>query len=69
MKKMIKGLLAVAFCFQLSSVFAWGTIGHRVVAEIAERHLNKKAKRILEKSLDSKSWHIGQIGGLYQVGS
>ena len=49
MKKMIKGLLAMALCFQLSSVFAWGTTGHRVVAEIAERHLTKKAKKNIGK--------------------
>lgn len=49
MKKMIKGMLALVLCFQLSSVFAWGTIGHRVVAEIAERHLNKKAKKKIGK--------------------
>lgn len=28
---------------------AWGMIGHRVIAEIAENHLNKKAKKNIQK--------------------
>lgn len=31
------------------SAFAWGTTGHRVVAEIAQRHLSRKAKREIKK--------------------
>ena len=44
----MKTKLLVAFTFILSlfstNVWAWGTTGHRVVAEIAERNLTNKAK-------------------------
>lgn len=36
---MLTGLLAVQICF------AWGVTGHRVLSEIAQRHLTKKAKK------------------------
>ncbi|MBB1149179.1 MULTISPECIES: S1/P1 nuclease [unclassified Myroides] len=49
MKKILFGL-ALTFCFlQTTAIFAWGTTGHRVIAEIAERNLNKKAKKELQK--------------------
>lgn len=41
--------LFVLILFFSVKVFAWGTTGHRVVAEIAERNLNGKAKRHLKK--------------------
>lgn len=41
-------LLLVVLIGHLKGVFAWGTIGHRVIAEIAENHLNKKAKRNIQ---------------------
>lgn len=42
--------LWIAGCFLTSSYsFAWGTTGHRVVVEIAESHLNCKAKRQIKK--------------------
>jgi hypothetical protein len=31
------------------AAFSWGTTGHRVVGEIAQRHLTKKAKKELQK--------------------
>ncbi len=48
--------LVVLFALVLfsQSVFAWGTTGHRVVAEIAERHLTKKAKKNLAKLIGSE---------------
>lgn len=42
-------LLMLLFIGQLQYSFAWGSIGHRVIAEIAENHLNKKAKRNIKK--------------------
>lgn len=51
-------LLAVACCLLFmvqTNVFAWGTTGHRVVTEIAERNLNKKAKKNLKKLLDNQT--------------
>lgn len=35
-------------CFG-NEVYAWGTTGHRTVAEIAERHLDRKAKKEIAK--------------------
>ena len=37
------------------SLYAWGPMGHDVVAAIAENNLTKKAKKNLEKLLDGKS--------------
>lgn len=37
------------FILSFSQAQAWGTIGHRVIAEIAERNLTKKAKRNIYK--------------------
>lgn len=38
-------LVVLFFIGPMKCSFGWGTIGHRVIAEIAENHLNKKAKR------------------------
>ncbi len=35
--------------------FCWGLTGHRIVAEIAERHLSKKAKKELHKLIGRES--------------
>src|SRR6185503_19360589 len=44
-----KKLLFIALLFAPLSAFCWGVTGHRVVAEIAQRHLSKKAKKELKK--------------------
>lgn len=49
MKKILYFLLAALFTLQTANVFAWGTTGHRVVAELAERNLTKKAKKQLKQ--------------------
>lgn len=51
MKKILSAFLLALCLFQSTSSFAWGTIGHRVVAEIAERNLTPKAKKELKKIL------------------
>lgn len=48
MKKILFTLIAI-LCLNVSSALAWGTTGHRVVAEVAEQHLNRKAKRAIKK--------------------
>ncbi|WP_430614619.1 S1/P1 nuclease [Flavobacterium sp. JP2137] len=48
MKKILFVILAL-LAMNLSSAWAWGTTGHRVVAEIAERNLTRKAKKNLKK--------------------
>lgn len=37
------------------SGFAWGVTGHRVVAEIAQRHLNGKARKALKELIGDQS--------------
>lgn len=54
----MKKLLIIATLFALaactSKVLAWGTTGHRVIAEIAERNLNKKAQKNVKDLLDNQ---------------
>ena len=47
--KKITAITSLCFCMLLLSAnaMAWGTTGHRVVSEVAERHLSKKAKQNL----------------------
>ncbi len=43
-----------AFPCYASEVF-WGKTGHRVVGEVAERHLTRRARKAIEKLLDGES--------------
>ena len=44
-----KILLIISFLLgSLNQTYAWGTTGHRIVAEIAEKHLSPRAKRNLK---------------------
>jgi hypothetical protein len=47
-------LLFVAVSFSLSA-FSWGLTGHRVVGEIAQSHLTKKAKKELRKLIGDQT--------------
>lgn len=47
--KILNNLLILGTLLTSVYSFAWGTTGHRVVAEIAENHLNCKAKRQIKK--------------------
>lgn len=49
MKFMRSVLFFLGLIIISQSAFAWGTTGHRVIAEVAERNLSKKAKRNLHK--------------------
>jgi len=49
MKKFIGKISFLALVFISLQVYAWGVTGHRTIAEIAERHLNKKTKKELKK--------------------
>ena len=51
--RIILTILLALFCSTLS--YAWGPMGHDVVAAIAEQNLNKKAKKALNELLDGKS--------------
>ncbi len=47
--------LALALTFIVQSAFAWGQIGHRVIGQIAEWHLTKKAAKNIKKVLGPNS--------------
>ncbi|WP_134089557.1 S1/P1 nuclease [Olivibacter sp. XZL3] len=48
-------LLTALFIFLSNSAFAWGLTGHRVVAEIADQRLTKRAKRNIQQILGNES--------------
>lgn len=47
--RVTKRVLLIVLLFAPLYAFCWGVTGHRVVAEIAQRHLSKKAKKELKK--------------------
>lgn len=47
MKLISKVLFVVIMSLAVQQSFAWGTTGHRIVADIAQRHLTKKAKKAI----------------------
>lgn len=53
MKKILLSLISL--CILPSYVFGWGQIGHRVIGEIAQNHLSKKAQKQVEKILGDES--------------
>lgn len=48
-------VLVIAILLITQSAFCWGVTGHRVVAEIAERNLSKKAKKELSKLIGKQT--------------
>lgn len=56
MKKIVAfNILTVLFLFLSCAAFGWGLTGHRVVAEIADQHLSKRAKKNIYKILGDES--------------
>lgn len=53
MRKIIY-LFVALFLVNTTAAWAWGTTGHRVVAEIAERNLTRKAKKNLKKIIGNQ---------------
>jgi hypothetical protein len=54
--KLVKKLLLVAAFFYLPFTgMAWGVLGHRIVGEIADSYLSKKAKRAIFEILGTES--------------
>jgi len=51
----VKKVFLVVLLFAPLYSFCWGVTGHRVVAEIAQRHLSVKAKKELKKLIGSES--------------
>jgi hypothetical protein len=52
---MKKLFFLILFCSSLCNGFAWGPTGHRVTGLIAEKYLNKKAKKEIERILKGQS--------------
>lgn len=48
-------LLILLFIYVPVSSFAWGMLGHRIVGQVAESYLSKKAKKEIQKILGSES--------------
>lgn len=55
MKFSIRIIAIIIFCLNSNFVFGWGKTGHRVVAEIAEQNLTKKAKKEIRKITNGQS--------------
>ena len=55
MRKTVITLLSIIMLMNATAAFAWGPMGHDVVAAIAEQHLTPKAKKNISKILDGKS--------------
>lgn len=51
----LRPLFVVALLAISHTVFCWGLTGHRVVGEIAQQHLSKKAKKELRKLIGSET--------------
>lgn len=55
MKRLAISILSIFIMLESVSVYAWGPMGHDVVAAIAEQNLTCRAKKKLKKLLDGKS--------------
>ncbi|MES2647391.1 MAG: S1/P1 nuclease [Bacteroidota bacterium] len=55
MKAVLKFLIVTGFILQVQQSKAWGVTGHRVVGEIAQRHLTKSAKKAIREIIGQES--------------
>lgn len=53
MKKLLY-ITIIVLLLNTQNIWAWGTTGHRVVAEIAEQQLNRKAKKNIQKLIGNQ---------------
>ena len=51
----LRFLLVVGFVLTSHMAFCWGVIGHRVIGDIAQEHLSKKAKKGIKKLIGRES--------------
>lgn len=54
-RRYLKVILPLIALFAWQQSFCWGLTGHRVVAEIAQQHLSKKAKKELKKLIGKET--------------
>lgn len=52
--KLFLKMMVFAGLLYSAEAYSWGVTGHRTVAEIAQRHLSKKAKRNIKKIIGSQ---------------
>ncbi|CAN5517660.1 S1/P1 nuclease [soil metagenome] len=55
MKLYYKVIILLVFVCSIEQAFAWGVTGHRVVAEIAQRHLSKKTSKAIHEIIGGES--------------
>lgn len=55
MKKAIVSFLSIFMLLESMLLYAWGPMGHDVVAAIAEQHLDRKTRKEISRLLDRKS--------------
>ncbi|RXF71757.1 S1/P1 nuclease [Arcticibacter tournemirensis] len=56
MKTLVRNILiAGLFIYTPVQTMAWGLLGHRIVAEVADQHLNKKARKEIQKILGTET--------------
>lgn len=55
MKRVVAIILVLLFSNNIFAVDDWGKTGHRVVGEVADEYLNKKAEKEIAKILDGHS--------------
>ena len=55
MKRIVLIVLSTFIMMERVSLYAWGPMGHDVVASIAEQHLNRKTKRKINRLLGGHS--------------
>lgn len=51
----LKSLFLIIGLFTLQHAYGWGLIGHRVIGEIAQTHLSKKAKKEIQKLIGKET--------------
>jgi hypothetical protein len=61
MKNLVKILFLLFALVGSNPAFGWGQTGHRVIGQIAENHLSRKAKKNIEKILGDESLAIVSI--------
>ncbi|MEI9944708.1 MAG: S1/P1 nuclease [Chitinophagaceae bacterium] len=55
LSRVIKSFFLIASLLISQAAFCWGITGHRVVAEVAQSHLSKKAKKELQKIIGKET--------------
>ena len=63
MKKFYHYLIILSMLYLPYYSLAWGQTGHRIIGEIADKHLNTKARAAIQKILGTESIAIASNWG------